>query len=385
MKGAIDGGNIWWVMPTKPLSNEVWRDLKKACRGVMIEKNETERRIEMPGGGSVTIKSADEPDSLRGSGLDGVVLDEAATIKEEAWTAGIRPALIDKQGWATFIGTPKGMNWYHKLFERAGGDSGWERWQRPTSDNPLISPEEIDEARRDLASSLLAAQELGAQFVANGGTVFQRDWFTVVDVMPADCKRAVRRWDKAATEGDGDFSAGVLMAEHDGIYYVVDVERGQWSALKRNKIIRQTADFDLHSRFNQGFNKGVNYMVWLAQDPGSAGKEVAQHTATVVLAGYPCDWEPETGDKATRAKPFASQCEAGNVRLVRGPWNADFVDELCAFPDGAHDDQVDAASGAFIKLARAPKRGFGVKVYENGVRVDDKPTAPVRDPNERYS
>ena len=78
-KGAIDGGRIWWIAPNYGIASDIWRDLKRACRDAWIAKNEVERRIELPGGGSVTVKSADNPDSLRGSGLDGVVVDEAAT------------------------------------------------------------------------------------------------------------------------------------------------------------------------------------------------------------------------------------------------------------------------------------------------------------------
>ena len=80
----------------------IWRNLKHSLRGAWLEKNENERRIVLPGGGSITVKSADNPDSLRGAGLDGVVMDEASFMAREAWTEGIRPALADRQGWAIF-------------------------------------------------------------------------------------------------------------------------------------------------------------------------------------------------------------------------------------------------------------------------------------------
>ena len=86
------------------------------------------------------------------------------------------------------------------------------------------------------------------------------------------------------------------------------------------------------------------------QDPGQAGKEQA---ASIIAenAGYVITAERESGSKVTRAEPFAAQCEAGNVYLVRGPWNEAFIDELCSFPHQGADDQVDAAAGAFNKLA----------------------------------
>jgi predicted phage terminase large subunit-like protein len=353
-RGALDGGNIWWVMPTFPDATEVWRDLKRACKGVWVPggKSERERRIELPGGGSITIKSADNPDSLRGRGLDGLVMDEAASIDEAAWKEALRPALADKHGWCVWIGTPKGMNWFHDLFERAGNEgaaAGWERWQRPTSDNPLIDPAEIADARKEMGS-LRASQELDAQFVNFGGGVFRREWFPIVPELPALASRACRYWDKAATEGGGDYSAGVLVVEHGRLFYIVDVRRGRWSSATRESQIDQTAEIDA-LRFE-------DLSIWVEQEPGSGGKESAEITVRR-LAGLKVKAERVTGEKTTRWGPLAAQAEAGNVVLVRGAWNKEFLDEIEAVPEAAHDDQADAASGAFNKLARKKQFSIG--------------------------
>ena len=110
-RGALDGGDDLVDRADVSAGRLIWRDLKKALRGAWVEKREKEMRIVLPGGGSVTVKSADDPDALRGVGLDGVVLDEAAFMREAAWVNGIRPALADRQGWAMFLTTPCGMNW----------------------------------------------------------------------------------------------------------------------------------------------------------------------------------------------------------------------------------------------------------------------------------
>lgn len=176
------------------------------------------------------------------------------------------------------------------------------------------------------------------------GGMFKRAWFTIVDVAPAEVRR-VRYWDKAGTEDDGDYTAGVMMAKDaNGLYFVVDVQRGQWSALQREQVIKQAAQLD-----------GRGPRIWVEQEPGSGGKESAQATIRN-LSGWNVRAERVTGDKATRAEPYAAQCEAGNVKLVRGDWNAAYIDELCMFPNGKHDDQVDASSGAFNKLARPALR-----------------------------
>lgn len=181
---------------------------------------------------------------------------------------------------------------------------------------------------------------------AEGG-MFKRHWFAIVGAAPRDAQR-VRAWDKAGTEDDGDYTVGVLMVKDKaGVYYVEDVVRGQYSDLQRERIIQQTAEMD----------KAVygNVTIWLEQEAGSGGKDSARLT-TRGLAGHTVRSERPTGDKVTRAQPYAAQCEAENVKLVAGAWNAAYLNELMVFPNGKHDDQVDASSLAFTKLALSQMR-----------------------------
>lgn len=176
-----------------------------------------------------------------------------------------------------------------------------------------------------------------------GGGMFPRDAFAVVEAAPTDAER-LRYWDKAGTEGGtGAQSAGVKMArDRDGVFYVEHVIAGRWSALERERVIRQTAETD-----------GREVAVWTEQEPGSGGKESAEATVRN-LAGFDAHAERVTGDKVSRARPFAAQCEARNVRLVRGEWNAVYLDQLAIFPNGRLKDMVDASSGAFNRLADDP-------------------------------
>lgn len=176
------------------------------------------------------------------------------------------------------------------------------------------------------------------------GGMFKRHWFgEPTGVVPKQAQR-VRYWDKAGTESvDADYSAGVLMARTiDGEFYVESVIRGQWSALQRETVIKQTAIADTES---YGF-----VTIWVEQEPGSGGKESAEATVRN-LAGFVVKTERVSGDKETRAMPFSAQCEAGNVSIATGAWNIAYLDELTDFPNGKNDDQVDASSGAFNKLA----------------------------------
>lgn len=174
------------------------------------------------------------------------------------------------------------------------------------------------------------------------GNMFKRDWFNFVDDVPFAAKR-VRWWDKAGTQGEGDYTAGVLMARLGDDYYIEDVIRGQWSAKERDDIIKRTAEID-RIRYN-----GM-VQIWGEQEPGSSGKDVAA-AFVKMLSGYPARTETSTGDKEVRADPMAAQAEAGSIKIKRGAWNKAYLDEMTSFPYGTNDDQVDGSSGAFNKLA----------------------------------
>lgn len=182
------------------------------------------------------------------------------------------------------------------------------------------------------------------------GGMFKRPWFTIVPDAPSRLDRSVRWWDKAASDDEGNYTAGVLIGYRGKRYYVLDVVRGRWSTHEREKVILQTAHRDLASRAEP-------VDIWMEQEGGSGGKDSAKMTIQN-LAGFNVHAEPSTGSKETRAEPFAAQCEAGNVVLVRGEWNGAYIDELCAFPTGRNDDQVDASSGAFNKLALKRGRAY---------------------------
>lgn len=173
-----------------------------------------------------------------------------------------------------------------------------------------------------------------------GGNLFNRNWFKIVNIAPNEKRTLVRYWDKAATESGGAETAGVLMSRaSDGKFYVEDVVHGQWSTYERERIIQQTAELD-----------GTEVSIYLEQEPGSSGKDSAAFTINQ-LAGFKVRAERATGDKIERAKPFASQVESGNVSLIKGEWNKAYIEQHHAFPQSKLKDMVDASSGAFNILA----------------------------------
>lgn len=173
---------------------------------------------------------------------------------------------------------------------------------------------------------------------AKTGDLFDVTKIEVVEAAPAGLAR-VRAWDKAATKGGGDWTAGVLMGfDGKGSYTVLDVVREQWGPGERDAGIRLVAGMD-----------GPEVRIVGPQDPGQAGvMDAAQFVA--MLAGYMAETHPVTGDKRVRAGPFAAQVNARNVKMLKGDWNGAYLKELKGFPRGRNDDQVDASADAFNAL-----------------------------------
>jgi predicted phage terminase large subunit-like protein len=217
--------------------------------------------------------------------------------------------------------------------------------------------EELAPALRPLAKLLKIAKRVG-EYVwgalfqqrprAKDGSAFLRAWFedNLEDAAPLDADY-VRYWDKAASRKKGaDWTAGVLMCRcrKTGIFYVVHVLRGRWATHERDQHIRSQA-FEDASRY------GDEVYVRLEREGGSSGMDSAL-AAVANLVGFLADTESPSGPKEVRFDGFAAQAKAGNVRFVRGAWNRDYVEELTALWNGAHDDQADGTSGAFNFLAR---------------------------------
>jgi phage terminase large subunit len=134
--------------------------------GADASAHESELRIDYAdNGGQVRLYGADNPDAMRGIYLDGVVLDEYADMDPRVWSEIIRPALADRQGWAVFIGTPKGRNAFFELWRRAQSEPGWFSMMLKASETGLIPESELESARRDLTEEQYA-QEFECSFDA---------------------------------------------------------------------------------------------------------------------------------------------------------------------------------------------------------------------------
>jgi len=238
-------------------------------------------------------------------------------------------------------------------------------------DNPYLDLAEYEHSFEQLGRDSMAFKQLreGDWSAMYGGAIFDPSKVRIVEpeeVDPYALTRIVRYWDLAASapsdlEPDPDYTVGVKLARTrfgrddyaDPDYWVLDVARQRADPRGVEGLVHHTARAD-----------GKAIPIWIEQERGGAGKLLVQQFAHNVVPDYPVRPLYVTGSKETRATPVAGVCNAGRLYLVRGDWNQGFLDELYAFPEGAHDDQVDALSGAFIALDREDYLDYGSQVKE---------------------
>jgi predicted phage terminase large subunit-like protein len=205
-------------------------------------------------------------------------------------------------------------------------------------DNPYLDQKSYEESLAKLDYVTREQLKSGNWDIHSSG-IFKRGWFEIIDQAPAG-KRRVRYWDLAATAEkagkDPDWTVGALLTEHEGQYFIIDLKRVRATPGGVENLIRQTAELD---------GRGVE--IAMEQEPGSSGVNTIDHYTRVVLKGFSFRGQRSTGSKIERAAPVSSAAEAGNIKIIKGAWINNFLDEIESFPTGPHDDQIDAVSGAF--------------------------------------
>jgi predicted phage terminase large subunit-like protein len=289
----------------------------------------------------------DETISMRGAARDAVII----VIMQRLHMQDLTGHLLAKPGERWFhIKIPMR---YEPYREKTESDEG----NIPDPDDPRSTPGELlwpdlfpEHVVRTIEIDLNiygTAGQLQQRPTPEGGGLFKREWFKFVDVAPKIARRA-RGWDTAATEAtgvvnDGDWTASTKIAEADDLFYIEDVTHDQLSPAGVDALMLQTARAD-----------GIGCVQRELKEPAASGKTVIE-ARTKLLKGYDHAGVQVSHDKVTMAKPLRAQTEAGNVYLVRGPWNEAFIRECTNFPVGEHDDQVDSASCAFNAVLLEPR------------------------------
>lgn len=235
---------------------------------------------------------------------------------------------------------------------KASESEDGEKWREvyfPAIDanGKALWPEQYDEAALARIKGTIGPRGWNSLYqgkpTPDEGGAFKLWYFRkLVRAQPSEGMKYVRYWDKAGTEGGGDWTVGVLLGiDSDGRFFLCDLIRGQWSAYERNQVMKQTAEMD-----NFRYKKVVTYV---EQEPGSGGLESAQRTLKE-LAGFRAKIDLPQGSIDLRAEIVETQMEAGNFYIVLADWNQKLIDEAMQFPLGAHDDQIAAIAGAMKVL-----------------------------------
>lgn len=305
--------------------------------------------------GRPSLIAAGVGSGLTGSGGDLIIIDDPVKDMEEADSQTMRDKVYD---WYTSVAStrlsPGGhiilimTRWHHDdLAGRILNDDrdSWQVLNLPaiSDSGEALWPErfpvgDLMSKKAAMGSRVFEALYQGRPTPLEGG-MFKRDWIHYGEALPRTAARC-RYWDKAATHDSGDWTVGCLMSVEDGRYCIEDIVRLQGSPYEVQQTIRRTAEMD-----------GDEVLVRMEQEPGSSGVDVIDHYSREVLSGFDFRADRVTGNKEIRAGPLAAAMECGNLWMVRAPWNRELVSEMLEFPLGAHDDQVDACSGAFRTLA----------------------------------
>ena len=293
-------------------------------------------------GGAIIIDDPHKADEARSDVMRENVIDWYQNTLESRKNSPDTPVILimqrlhelDLAGW--LLEGNNGEEWEHICLPviQADGTALWE------AKHDIETLRQMEQA----APYIFSGQYMQSPSPAEGG-IFKPDQIKVVDALPAGDIKWCRGWDLASTV-DGDYTAGGKLGRlPDGRFVIGDVVRLRVGPDERDAAMVNTASQD-----------GKEVKVSIPQDPGQAGKTQVLYL-TRALSGYTVKSSPESGDKITRAEPFAAQVNVGNVLMLRGDWNNQLISEMRMFPNGAHDDQIDSLSRAFSEIM-IPRRSF---------------------------
>lgn len=218
---------------------------------------------------------------------------------------------------------------------------------------------------------------------ADFGQLTDRRWFKYISAAPqSNSLKLVRVWDLAASEDEGDYVVGTLMAYdfQKDFTYILDIKREQLGPGGVETLLKATAEAD---------GKGIPIII--EREPGSSGKLLVHNYANQLLKGWTVIEWPANDQKIVRAQPFLAAVESGRVALLDAPWNNTFLDEYDEFPGVEHDDQIDTCSAGFTyltgkKMLRASwGREAGTQDVNNSGLVRASPTEIIMPNGKRYT
>jgi phage terminase large subunit-like protein len=336
----------YYIAPTFNQAKDImWQSLKQMAAPITKKVRENECILTLTNGRQIYLKGSDRPETLRGVGLSYVVLDEYAFMKEEVWTAIIRPTLADARGGGLFIGTPNGKNHFYDLFlsaDKAEDVDDWGAWTFKSLDNPFLDPEEVVLATKDMPLEFVK-QEFEANFSSFGGTVFNSDMFVVEDkgfhggdlyitVDPAGyedvkgiAQGKIKRLDETAIS--------VVEISTEG-WHCHEIITGRWNV--RETAVRILRAAQKYKPRTVGIERGAlkNALMPYLQDNMRR------------LNTYPYITELSHGNQKKYDRivwALQGRMEQGRLTFQSGDYTSKLLNQLLDFPNPlAHDDMMDS-------------------------------------------
>jgi predicted phage terminase large subunit-like protein len=342
---ALDGnpGGVMYVGPTMGLARDLmWDKLFELAGEIIVSSNVNNLEIVLAGGGKIALKGSDRPDTLRGYSLKHLVLDEFAFHKDGVFDTILRPALADRKGTAIFISTPEGRNQFYDVYMNGEtGKTGWASWHLTSFDNPLLDPEEIQNAKETMPGWMFR-QEFQASFDAKGSEFFDPEAFIYYDKkpdIPGDYYIAV---DLAGFESERgnktkrrDNSAmAVVFVTDEGTWHVEDVQFGRWTLDETAENIFKAVE--KYKPMAVGIEKGIGQQAVM-----NPLNDLMRRTHRVFRIELLTHGNQRKQDRILWA--LQGRFEHGKIKLKKADWNLALVDEASAFPSQlVHDDLLDA-------------------------------------------
>lgn len=338
---------VWYVAPTFQQAKDIlWNLLKELGRDVIKGTVENTATATLINGRTIKLKGSDRPDTLRGSGLSFVVLDEYAFMKPDVWEEILMPTLADVEGSALFIGTPDGKNHFYDIYKQASEDPSekWDSWHFNSTDNPILNKEVIEHARERMSHHAFK-KEFEASFTASGGGLFKQDYIKYDDKEPSDGMFYIavdpagygdtKQMTKAQMNRLDETAIAVVKVHNEG-WWVKEIDVGRWDIREASvRILR-------HAQSVHAAAVGI--------EKGSLKNAIMPYMEDQMrrIGVYPrIEGLSHGNQKKTERIVWALQgrFEHGRIKLNTGSWNQKFVDQLLDIPNPlSHDDMPDALS-----------------------------------------
>jgi hypothetical protein len=336
----VQGGRAAYCAPTNKALNEFWEELKAVLHSFIVHKSEANKRLLLTTDGVIECWSLEHPDRPRGRRYHRLVIDEAAQVKNlgYAWQQVLRATLIDYEGVAWFLSTPRGRNYFWQLYRKGDADNlfrdeTWQSWRLSSHGNPFIPSDELDAIAVDL-SERAVQEEIHALFIEDSGAVFRQ----VREAAHAE-------WQEQAIEGHG-YIMGVDLARSNDwtVITIIDTTTQELVFIDR---FRQLEYQTQRPRIIAAYERfGVSHAVIESNSMGWPNIEELRTSGLEVV--------PFNTTSQTKKAIIDSLVQAFELGRLAIPPDEGLIDELLSFemkrlpsglfsysaPEGQHDDQV---------------------------------------------